>query len=177
MKFFVPLLISISALIATHVGATTADPFGGSAQSWTESIEAAKPLRLEICFGEINQTKSDKKNLDDDIVTHELTPEFFAGAETLRIAVAANDQGHIEAPSALTVIYRLTTKDHSQSLDLNFSLAADSHRKINTSGSIALDQWIVLGGLTKSEIKTVKKKTSETRKNLIIAVRLVSAKP
>lgn len=177
MKRSFCLLICISALIATHAGAATADPFGNSAPSWTESLEAAKPLRLEICFGEINLPKPAKENQPDDAVINAVTPEFLATAKTLRIAVAPNDQGRIEAPDALTAIYRLTTKDQSHSLDLNFSLAADGRREINTSVTIIPDQWIAFGGLTRTEVKTVKGKTSETRKNLIIAVRLVSAKP
>lgn len=177
MKCSVCLLICISTLIATHAGASAADPFGSASPSWTESIEASKPLRLEICFGEINLPKPAKETLPDDAPIADVTPEFLATAKTLRIAVAPNDQGRIEAPDALTALYRLTTKDQSHSLDLNFSLAADGRREINTFVTLFKDQWTVVGGLTRTEVKTVKGKTSETRKNLIIAVRLVSAKP
>lgn len=171
MKFSTFLLACISALISAHAGAATPDPFGGFSQSWIDSIHAAKPLRLEICFGEIPIT---------DPATNAVTPEFLAAAKTLRIAVSPNDQGRIETPDALIAIYRLTTKGQAHSLDLSFSLEAGGRREINTSATLTgqtPDQWIAIGGLTRTEVITAKGKTTETRKNLIIAVRLVSAKP
>ncbi|MFA6288995.1 MAG: hypothetical protein WC661_16560 [Opitutaceae bacterium] len=170
MKLSSLLLICISALISASASAATPDPFGSFSQSWIDSIQAAKPLRLEICFGEIPITNP---------VTNAVTPEFLAVAKTLRIAVAPNDQGRIETPDALTAIYRLTTKGQAHSLDVSFSLEAGGRREINTSVTLTEqipDKWIVIGGLTRTDVITTKGKTTETRKNLIIAVRLVSAK-
>lgn len=174
MKLPLCLLACISVLAVAHAGAVP-DPFGGPSPSWIESVQAAKLLRLEICFGEINLTKPANETRSADPLLDAITPEFLAAAKTLRIAVAPDDQGCIDAPDQLTAIYRLKTKDQAHSLDLNLVLATGGRREINTSVTIT-DQWIVLGGLTRTQITTTAGTTTETRKNLIIAVRLVPAK-
>jgi hypothetical protein len=167
MKISVLFVICIGFLTTGRAVGST-DPFGGPPPSWTESVNTAKPLRLEICFGEIPATGP---------ASNTVTPGFLAAAKTLRIAVAPDDEGHIETTDPLTAVYRLRTKDNAHSLDLNFTLAAGGRREINTSVTIT-DQWVVFGGLTRTEVITpVKGKTTETRKNLLIAVRLVPAKP
>lgn len=170
------LLICAGVLAHAHAGTAT-DPFGGTTPSWTESVEAAKPLRLEICFGEANQKNPSKKIRDTDPLLNAITPEFLAAAKTLRIAVAPDDQGRLDAPDQLTAIYRLRTKDTAHSLDLNLILATGGRREINTSVTIT-DQWIPMGGLARTQVTTTTDgKTTETRKSLLIAVRLVPAQP
>ena len=172
-----PFLILLCIGVFATARASTADPFGGSSPSWTASIEAAKPLRLEICFGEIVQAHPSNKDGSIDSTLLAITPEFLAACKTLRIAVAPDDEGRVEAPGQLTAIYRLKTKEQSHALDLNFSLADEGRREINTSVTVT-DQWIVLGGLTRTQVTTTFfGKTKDTRKTLIFAVRLIPAKP
>ncbi len=176
MKSILSILACTSVLAVAHASPAT-DPFGGSSPSWTESVEAAKPLRLEICFGEIDLPPLVKKNYDTDPQLNAITPEFLAAAKILRIAIAPDDQGRLDAPDKLTAIYRLRTKDTAHSLDLNLVLSTGGRREINTSVTIT-DQWIPMGGLTRTQVTiTTDGKTTETRKSLLIAVRLVSAKP
>lgn len=148
-----------------------ADPFGGDSMlHWVQSVDAAKPLRLEICFAEL--THDPKQNAVELI-----TPEFLAAAKTLRIAVAHEDKGRVEAPDQLTAVYRLRTKDTEHTLDINVVLGSENHREIASSVTIT-DQWIVFGGLTRTEVITyLDGSTTETSKNLVFAIRLVSAKP
>ena len=173
MKPILCILACANALSVAPASPAT-DPFASSSPSWTESVEAAKPLRLEICFGETDLGTPDGKAR---IAERVLTPEFLAVAKTLRIAVASDDQGRLDAPDKLTAIYRLRTKDTAHSLDVNLVLPTGGRREINTSVTIT-DQWIPMGGLTRAQVTTTTDgKTTETRKSLLIAVRLVSAKP
>lgn len=127
------------------------------------TAQAAKPLSLEICFGE---------NPSKENAPPQLTPEFLAAAKTLRIAVSPDDQGRVETPDGVIATYRLK---QAHSLDLNVSLAGQNRREITTTLGLSLDKWVVLGALTRTEVATVKGKTHETRQNLVIAVRLVAA--
>ena len=175
MKF--PHLLLCACVLPLAHADTATNPFGGSTPSWTESVEAAKTLRLEICFGETNQQSPSKKILGTDPLLNAITPEFLASAKTLRIAVAPDDQGRLDAPDQLTAIYRLRTKDTAHSLDLNLVLSSGGRREINTTVTIT-DQWVTMGGLSRTQVTTTTDgKTTETRKSLLIAVRLVPAKP
>lgn len=77
--------------------ANPSDPFGGS-PSWTASVPAAKPLRLEIAYGEIILPPSAASRPIPETLRPPSTPtpEFLSAAQTLRIALASDDQGRVE---------------------------------------------------------------------------------
>lgn len=171
MNLALRLLASASTVLLAAPLAASADPFRGDRMlHWVHSVDAAKPLRLEICFAEL--TYDPAQNAMDLI-----TPEFLASAKTLRIAVAPDDQGRVEAPDQLAAVYRLKTKANEHALDINFIIGGENHREIASSVTVS-EQWIVFGGLTRTEVVTHLDGTStDTRKNLVIAMRLVPAKP
>lgn len=172
MKRLAALLLCACSLAV----ANPANPFGGT-PPWTASVDAAKPLRLEIAYGELIVPPSANSDDPSPALDH-VTPEFLAAAQTLRIALAPDDQGRVEMSGQLTAIYRLTTKDHTHSLDLNFALSLPNRREVTTRITLPLDGWIVMGGLTRTETTTSKKgAVTTTHKNLIVAVRLTSAQP
>lgn len=161
-----PLLFLACIGVLATAQAAAPDPFGGASPAWTDSVRTSKPLCLEICFGE-NPFKENSPP--------RVTPGFLASAKTLRIAVAVDDQGRVETPDGIIAVYRLKSNDQAHSLDLNFSLSGQNRREITSSVSLVLNEWAVLGGLTRTEVAVVKGKSVETRQNLVIGIRLVTS--
>ena len=161
------LFASFCLLGSAAFAVTATDPFSAGKPAWTDSVVAAKPLSLELCYGE---TDTPFKNPDGS-QTPQITPAFIEGATRLRIAVSSNDQGRISLLDKTDLTYRLATRQTDHTLDL--ALAASSggnRRELNTRVTLMTTDWVVVGESYREEIHHGKSGTMTTKKYFFYAV-------
>ena len=161
------LFASFCLLGSAAFAVTATDPFSAGKPAWTDSVVAAKPLSLELCYGETD-TPFKKP---DGAQTPQLTPAFLEDATRVRIAVSPDDQGRVSLDDKTNLTYRLATKQTDHTLEL--ALAASSggnRRELNTRVILTTTDWVVVGEFSREEIHRGKSGTLTTKKYFFYAV-------
>ena len=161
------LFASFCLLGSTAFAVTATDPFSTGKPAWTDSVVAAKPLSLELCYGE-TETPFKKP---DGAQTPQITPEFLEAATRLRIAVSPDDQGRVSLDDKTNLTYRLATQQTDHTLEL--ALAASSggnRRELNTRVNLTTTDWVVVGEFSREEIHHGKAGALTTKKIFFYAV-------
>jgi|GEM_PF-6297137 hypothetical protein len=169
------LVSAITLLLSAAVQSAPAssDPFTPGGSSWIDEVVAAKPFTLEICFREVDVTTA------PDNPARLVTPEFLESSSRLRIAVAAADQGIVEAQDGVRVIYRLTPESGNHHLEILATRrdAESGLREMNSRLTLLPDRWLIMDGYLYESVTGDKGAGKSARRSMVIAVRLAASAP
>lgn len=153
MPYQIRLLLILMA--APLLALANSDPFAAPSTlpDWQLDNLETKPFQLEILYGDVPHAGDDA---DQDFqVSKKPSKALLEFGSRLKIAVAQNDGGHLEAVGSYVLDYALSQND-DQTLDLKIyfkSSAPVGVREINAEVTLPPSEWIVMGGLTRTEVK------------------------
>lgn len=177
------ILATTVSLLSTAFAGAGADPFAADSNSpafeLKSAIVAAKPLTLEICYGETTANNPD----------FVINDAFLAQATCIQIPVATTDEGRVTRTvkrETSDIVYRLRPAKQNSELELIFTLkntdpttGAQSLRELSPRLTIFHDgDWLRLGGLTREEVVRQADGTETTvRLNFVVGLRLTTTSP
>lgn len=150
--------------------ASVKDPFASQGDvPWHQATIEAKPFRLEIAHGEVESVGLGEAGAWTTGKI-ELDPVLLESLSQFRVAISGEEAGEYEEVGNARIAYQIKQEpDGIFDLKLYFkSIAEVGIREINTDVSLKASEWIVMGGLTRSE-------SDGTKARYMMAVRIAPA--
>ncbi len=138
MRLFLPL-VCLALFGGCLLQAATPE-----SKALAKSINAAKPLSLDLCFAENDVPLPLKTDPKTGLSSTEITADFYAHSLRTVIAVADQDQGKVAFPEHVDASYQIVaTEDgqHEVTVLLDFHLVG--RQNLIQTLKIPLDQWTV----------------------------------
>jgi len=164
------ICLFLTLIFAPLFAIASEDPFASSRPDWrAESLES-KPYQLEILFGLVPMADDE----DDESFMKARVPSqaLLSSGQRVEVAVSADDLGRFAEVGSYGVDYAISEgNDRTFDLQIYFksSPTDGGYREINTEVTLALSDWVILGGMTRANSIDGKK---QERNAFTFAVRI-----